>query len=79
MHTAEKDEEGEISGSILSDHDAYKYKVFDVIYGKKKNYLLGVDEEHIQIFKKKGGQKDAAGKQRVLLLIKLFLFVIFIS
>merc|ERR1712000_424649 len=38
---------------IASDHDAFKWKVFNVTYAKRKNFSLGISDEHIKIFKKK--------------------------
>ena len=39
---------------ISSYHETFKYKVFEVLY-RRKNFSLGIDGEHIQIFKKRTG------------------------
>ena|SRR3990167_1304584 len=43
------------TSSVSTALSAFKWKTFEVTYGKRRNFFIGIDGEYIQIFKKKTG------------------------
>ena len=60
---------GEDVQQVSSFHETFKYKAFEVIY-KRKNYTLGIDGEHIQIFRK----ATSFGREKKVSVMNFYLF-----